>query len=141
MGNIKVKVAGLKMNRILQMSLLLVSVAALLLISCGTQEPGVPSPGLPKAPSSGTPRAGTPITEVTIEGFAFEPATITVPVGATVTWYNRDSVLHTVTAGDDLFDSSRLPTNGTFTYTFAQAGTFEYYCAIHPSMEGKIVVE
>ncbi len=130
------------MNRIRLISLILISVATLLLMSCGIQEPAVPSPGLPKAPSSGTtPPSGTPIIEVTIEGFAFEPATIKVPVGATVTWYNKDSVIHTVTARNDSFDSGSIPADDTFTYTFTQAGTFEYYCTIHPYMEGKVVVE
>ena len=44
-------------------------------------------------------------------------------------------------ARDGLFDSGSLPADGTFTYTFSQAGTFEYYCTIHPYMEGKVVVE
>ena len=107
-------------------SLILVSVAALLLMSCGTQEPAVPS-------------SDTAIIE--IERFAFSPATTKVPVGATITWYNRESVPCTVTARDGSFDSGNLPAGGKFTYTFTQAGAFEYYCKIHPYMNGRIAVE
>jgi plastocyanin len=76
-----------------------------------------------------------------IEGLAFNPAEINVPVGSTVTWSNEDSVTHTVTARDNTFDSGNLPAGGTFNYTFEEKGTFEYYCTLHPNMEGKVVVE
>ncbi len=80
-------------------------------------------------------------TEINISGFAFGPATVTVTVGTTVTWTNLDSVAHTVTSETDLFDSGNLARNATFSYSFADRGTFSYYCAIHPSMRGKVGVE
>ena len=85
--------------------------------------------------------AASTSTEINISGFAFVPATVTVTVGTTVTWTNLDSVAHTVTSETDLFDSGNLARNATFSYSFADRGTFSYYCAIHPSMRGKVSVE
>ena len=71
----------------------------------------------------------------------YSPSTFTVKVGTTVTWANHDGTAHTVTTkGSSLFDSGVIPTGGTYKYTFTQAGTFDYYCTIHPWMTGKIVV-
>src|SRR3954453_981102 len=77
---------------------------------------------------------------VTIDNFAFDPASTTVKVGSTVTWTNKDSAGHSVSAADDSFKSDRLSTGSTFQFTFDSAGTFEYVCGIHPSMHGTIVV-
>lgn len=93
--------------------------------------------GISCQPQGSTPQQ----TEVVIEGFAFNPAEINVPVGSTVTWSNQDSVTHTVTARDKTFDSGNLPAGGTFNYTFGEKGTFEYSCTLHPNMDGKVVVE
>ncbi len=77
---------------------------------------------------------------ITIQGFAFSPATITVPVGTKVTWTNQDPATHTVTSDTGAFDSKNLTTGGTFSFTFSQAGSFAYHCAIHPRMVATIVV-
>ncbi len=79
--------------------------------------------------------------EIKISGFAFVPATITVSVGTTVTWAHNDSPPHTVSSRDALFDSGNLSRGATFSHTFEQSGTFEYYCKIHPYMTGKVNVE
>jgi plastocyanin len=76
-----------------------------------------------------------------IANLAFAPATLTVPVGTRVTWRNNDSVIHTVNSRDNLFNSPSLSSGGTFSFTFTQRGTFVYYCAIHPYMEGRVIVE
>jgi amicyanin len=80
--------------------------------------------------------------DVKIDNFSFTPATVTVPVGATVTWINQDDVPHTVvsTDGRDI-KSPVLDTDQKFTHTFAQAGTYAYYCSIHPKMTGKVIVK
>jgi plastocyanin len=90
----------------------------------------------PSTPSS-TPVPGS---SVTIENFAFTPANITVAVGTTVTWTNRDEEPHNVVANDGSFHSPGLGTQGTYSYTFRNAGTFDYVCSIHPSMHGSVVV-
>ena len=78
---------------------------------------------------------------IDIDNFKFGVASLEVAVGTTVTWTNRDDVPHTVTSSTKVFKSPPLDTGETFTYTFKQAGTFEYYCALHPHMTGKVVVK
>src|SRR5690606_19882123 len=84
---------------------------------------------------------GTPGTEsynVEIRDFEFAQDTITVPVGATVTWTNTGVAPHTVTGS--FGDSGTLTSGQTFSYTFTEAGTFDYACAFHPEMTGQVIV-
>lgn len=111
-------------------SMVLFLVASLALAGCGEGE-------TPTATPTSTPGQAT----VNISGFAFVPQTLTVAIGTEVVWVNNDSVPHTVTSRDNVFDSGNLPRGASFRYTFNQIGTFDYYCTIHPSMTGKIVVE
>ena len=78
---------------------------------------------------------------VTIAGFAFDPATVTIQVGDTVTWTNEASVAHTATAGDGSFDTGNIGPGTTATVTFDTAGTFAYHCSIHRTMTATVVVE
>src|SRR5215207_3607445 len=78
--------------------------------------------------------------EVQVIDFAFEPAAVSVPAGATVTWTNTGSRPHTVTADDGSFDSGRLDPGELFSQTFDEPGTFTYFCGFHPEMQGSIVV-
>jgi len=78
--------------------------------------------------------------EITIQGFAFAPATITIPVGTKVTWTNKDAATHTVTSDTGAFDSKNMPNGATFSFTFNQAGSFAYHCDIHARMVATIVV-
>jgi plastocyanin len=79
---------------------------------------------------------------IKIDNFSFGPATITIPTGSTVTWTNHDDVPHVVTSDDNkLFKSKALDTDDHFSFTFAKPGTYNYYCAIHPKMTAKIVVQ
>jgi plastocyanin len=81
-------------------------------------------------------------TEVAIDNFSFSPNTLTLSVGATVTWINHDSVPHVVSSADNRFKkSSVLKTGQTFSHTFVATGTYSYFCSIHPRMTGKIVVK
>jgi plastocyanin len=79
--------------------------------------------------------------EVKIDNFSFGPQTVTVPVGATVTWTNRDDIPHTVVSTDGVFKSKVRDTDEKFSYTFSKAGTYSYFCSIHPKMTGKVVVQ
>jgi amicyanin len=80
--------------------------------------------------------------EIKIDNFRFTPASITVPTGAVVTWINKDDVPHIVVTKDGkAFKSPVLDTDQKFTHTFTQAGTYEYYCSIHPKMTGKVIVQ
>ena len=76
---------------------------------------------------------------VTIVDFGFNPGTITVKAGTTVTWTNT-GVTHTVTSNTGLFDSGHLGSGDTFTFTFSKAGTYAYHCAIHSAMKGEVTV-
>jgi len=78
--------------------------------------------------------------EVVMESFAYTPAELTVPVGATVTWVNRHGARHDVVAADGTFASPLFGTDETFSFTFSAPGEYPYVCSIHPGMEGTIIV-
>src|SRR5450759_2913612 len=84
--------------------------------------------------------AGPGANEVFIQGMAFNPSSITVAAGTTITWTNKDAVTHTVTSKTNAFDSGSLSTGSTFSFTFATAGTYSYYCKVHPSMVATVTV-
>ena len=88
-----------------------------------------------------TNEASSAVAEVKIDNFSFGPQTLTVPVGATVTWTNRDDIPHTIVSSDDAFKSKVRDTDETFSYTFTKPGTYNYFCSIHPKMTGKVVVQ
>jgi len=79
--------------------------------------------------------------EVKIDNFSFGPTALTVPVGTTVTWTNRDDIPHTVVSTDGAFKSKALDTDDKFSFVFTKAGTYPYFCSIHPKMTGQIVVQ
>jgi plastocyanin len=78
---------------------------------------------------------------VTIDNFTFTPPELMVVVGTTVKWVNRDDIPHLVVNKDKAFRSKALDTDDSFSYTFASAGTFDYFCALHPHMVGKVIVK
>jgi|ERR1700675_1973890 len=78
---------------------------------------------------------------VKIDNFIFGPQAITVPVGTTVTWTNSDDIPHTAVSTDGVFKSKVMDTDEKFSYTFAKAGTYSYYCSVHPKMTGQVVVK
>ncbi len=79
--------------------------------------------------------------QIRIENFQFNPTTVTVPVGTTVTWKNDDGTLHTVTSTTKVFTSAGLDGGEVFSYTFTSPGTYTYFCKLHPHMTGTIVVK
>jgi len=91
------------------------------------------------AANTGQPTAAN--AEVKIDNFSFGPQTVTVPIGTTVTWTNRDDIPHTVVSTDGVFKSKVQDTDEKFSYTFTKAGTYPYFCSVHPKMTGKIVVQ
>jgi amicyanin len=97
----------------------------------------------PKATPQATQAAGTPTAQgasVEIKNFAFDPKTVTVKVGQTVTWTNQDSAAHTVT-GDGGIDSGDLSKGKSYSKTFDTEGTFDYHCTPHPQMTGQVIVQ
>ena len=87
-----------------------------------------------------TDRALAEDTAVHIDNFVFEPKQLTVKVGTTVTWTNRDDIPHTVVCAGK-FRSKTMDTDGTFTFTFTTAGEYKYFCSLHPHMQGVVKVE
>ena len=122
----------------------LLLVCVVLFSSCGGGNATVPAPPTPTpTPTvSPTPTPVVGVTHVTIPFTSqFQPATIQVPVGTTVTWTNNDNVGHTVTFRNGMKDSGRIDAGGgTFRYTFTSKGIFPYYCTIHPAMVGVVIV-
>src|SRR5580704_14219772 len=88
-----------------------------------------------------TDHSSAPVAAVKIDNFVFGPQTLTVPVGTTVTWTNSDDIPHTSVSTEGVFKSKVLDTDEKFSYTFTKAGTYPYYCTIHPKMTGKVVVQ
>jgi plastocyanin len=78
---------------------------------------------------------------ITIDNFTFTPPELTVAVGTTVKWVNHDDIPHSVANKDKAFRSKALDTDDSFSYTFASAGTFDYFCGLHPHMVGKVIVK
>jgi amicyanin len=80
--------------------------------------------------------------QVKIDNFSFTPPSLTVPAGATVTWVNQDDVPHNIVSSEGkTLKSPVIDTDEKFSYTFTKAGTYPYYCGIHPRMIGKVIVQ
>ncbi len=128
----------------MKLVLLALFACALLLLGCSGYAAAPPAqPQNPQSANSQQPPAGSnqqpaSSASVAISGFAFSPPELAVAKGATVTWANKDSVEHTITSGS--FDSGPVKSGGSFSFTFTEAGTYDYHCTIHPSMKGKITV-
>ena len=71
---------------------------------------------------------------------AFQPNPLEIPAGSTVIWTNDDFGIHMVTDNDGAFDSDTLRPDDTFEFTFDKIGSYDYHCALHPSMVGRVVV-
>ncbi|HXQ98445.1 MAG TPA: cupredoxin family copper-binding protein [Candidatus Limnocylindrales bacterium] len=79
--------------------------------------------------------------QVKIDNFSFAPPTLTIAVGTTVTWTNQDDIPHNVVSTDKSFKSRVMDTDEKFSFTFSKAGSYDYFCSIHPKMTGKVVVQ
>jgi plastocyanin len=77
---------------------------------------------------------------VSIVDFAFQPSYVEIPAGGSVSWYNAGGAPHTVTSSSGAFDSGTISPGGGYGVTLTVPGTYSYYCSIHPSMYGTIVV-
>jgi plastocyanin len=82
-----------------------------------------------------------PAAAIEIRDFAFAPRTLTIAVGTTVTWRNRDAEPHTVRGADDTLRSGALDQDEAYSLRFDKPGTYRYGCSIHPQMSGTIIVQ
>jgi plastocyanin len=104
--------------------------------------------GMPAAPPTSAAAAAATVVwlhqhvvNVSIMNFAFGPAWLVVSPGTRIIWTNQDSDPHTVTSTTAIWASEAQDTGSQFARVFTTAGTFPYYCAIHPFMHGMIVVK
>ena len=109
--------------------------------SCSDATGGAPEPmpahgSMPAAPPP--PAAAPAAAAIGIHDYAYEPATLSIPVGTTVSWTNHDADSHTITGSG--LKSKSLAAGETYSFAFMQAGTFTYACALHPQMKGTITV-
>jgi plastocyanin len=97
----------------------------------------------PKSLAASAPQAAATTAEVKIDNFSFGPTELKISAGTTVTWVNHDDIPHTVVSTDEpkLFKSKVLDTDEKFSFTFSKAGTYPYFCSIHPKMTGKVIVQ
>jgi plastocyanin len=93
------------------------------------------------APSAPTRAASPALAQVLVNDFMFQPTSLTVPAGTTVTWTNKDDEPHTVRSDTGLFGSGAMDTNESFSFKFEKAGTYHFTCSIHPRMVGTIIVQ
>jgi len=91
--------------------------------------------------SGGPSQQGSATETIVIEDYAYSPGNLQVPVGARVTWTNRDSAPHSATAKAGSWDTGILAKGASATLAFPSAGTFDYYCSIHPNMKSRLVVQ
>jgi plastocyanin len=115
-------------------NLILIVSAVLFLCGCGYQTSKQASP----SQNSSQPAQSNGST-VTIKNFSFSPSALSVKAGTTVAWVNEDNATHTIKS--DTFSSGELNNGQKFEFKFEKAGSFDYSCGIHPSMNGKIIVE
>jgi len=92
-------------------------------------------------PAFGTVAAQDATNVITIDNFTFSPKELTVAVGTTVKWVNHDDIPHTLVEKKTTFRSKALDTDDSYSFTFTSAGTFDYFCGLHPHMVGKIIVQ
>ena len=118
--------------------------ASLALAACGSSASPAAAPpsaaASPAASAAASQAAAAGASAITIQNFAFAPASLTVKAGTTVTWTNNDSPTHSVKWADGAAGSSPLTTGSSYTRTFATPRTYAYVCGIHASMHGTIVV-
>ncbi len=101
---------------------------------------GMQPQAAPDQPTTAEAAAPADNAAVSMSQMKFNSATVTIKTGGTVTWTNNDGMPHTVTANDGSFGSAQLGAGGTFAHTFDNPGTFSYYCMLHPTMRGTVVV-
>ena len=116
------------------------AIAVLAFAAIAAAQPAVVPADTTTTPAESTTPDPNSTTTVEIRNNAFIPPQLNVAPGTTVTWVNRDSVPHTVTADNGLFDSKELAPGASFPVVLDGAGTVTYHCKLHPEMRGSIVV-
>ena len=117
------------------------AVFILLATACGSDNPGGPSGGGGGGGNTNSASVSIPLTDYGGSQVPqFNPVQVTIPVGGRVNWSNSDSVAHTTTSDNNLWNANLTP-GGAFSQTFNTAGTYSYSCSIHNGMNGRVVVQ
>ncbi|MBV4356864.1 cupredoxin domain-containing protein [Pinibacter aurantiacus] len=119
-------------TKLISAGFLIVLWSTLIVISCSKDS------GYGSSSNSGNNQGNN---TVSMQYTQYDPSTITVKAGTTITWINNDNMDHTVTANDGSFDSGTIKQGGKYTHTFSTAGTFSYHCTFHANMKGSVVVQ
>jgi plastocyanin len=124
---------------VLAVAAALALVLVLLVAACGSGSTNTTAPGGGTTAVT-TPGSGATV-HVTMTNRSYDPATLTIKVGDTVTWVNQDAPQHDVVADNGEFKSQLFDKGQSFSFTFTTAGTYPYHCTIHPGMVGTIIVQ
>ncbi len=122
------------MKKLMLLGLAALVGAVVMTAGCTSYSPG---PSASSAPQTSTASQNA----VSMKGLAFNPSSLTIKKGASVTWTNDDTVTHTVTSDTGAFESGNLSPGATFTHQFNDTGTFPYHCSIHTFMKGALAVQ
>jgi len=90
---------------------------------------------------AGAQPAPAPGPRIEIRGHKYNPVTVTVPAGTTITWVNHDDEVHTVVSTTRAFASPAVETDETYSYTFRKPGAYTYFCTLHPLMTATVIVK
>jgi plastocyanin len=132
---------------LLNIGLFPLAVLPALLAGCGADsaqsKPDEAAPAPRAAEKEKAPAPAAAERQILIDNFAYDPPKLIVPAGTRVTWVNRDDVPHTATSNTrpKAFSSGTLDTDQKFSHVFTAPGTYDYFCALHPKMTGRIVVK
>ena len=140
--------AGQREALILAAALLIILAVGVFAASCGgstaattTSTPTTVGASTTASTPGTTVGSGAGGARVVMENLAFDPATVTIKAGESVTWTNQDAMNHTVVADKGEFKSGDLGQGAIFTFKFDNSGTYSYHCSIHPSMKATVVVQ
>ena len=125
----------MKIKKILFIPIFILSLLALLITFSGCASSGQTAVTVAAAATNSISK-----NEILIESNTFKPDSVTIKVGDSIKWINKDSYNHTVTAKSGEFDSGNIANGAEFSFTFTKEGTYEYICGIHTFMKGTIIV-
>jgi plastocyanin len=114
--------------------------AGIIVASCTSGGSGSSATTTTSAGTGTATGSGTTV-QVIMNNRSYDPATVTIKAGDTVTWVNQDAPQHDVVADNGEFKSDLFDKGGTFSFTFSTAGTYPYHCSIHPGMTGTVIVQ
>lgn len=130
----------MSLKKILSICIFTVSLLVLSMAFTGCSSPGQAAATTAAAATNTVGTNPASKNEILIESNSYKPDSVTIKVGESIKWINKDSYNHTVTAKNGEFDSGNIASGAEFSFTFAKEGTYEYICGIHTFMKGTIIV-